>query len=300
MVLSLQILKYFIVMTQKISQKKVFKIQKRILYVAKFLEAISPKAAARFSFLLFTKPVKFKRPRREGKMYHESQKEMLAIPSLGKKVRVYEYGSSEEKILLIHGWSGRGTQLFSIAEHFLKKGLMCISFDGTAHGESDGKMSNMTEFIKIICEINRQYGPFKYAVGHSLGGMALLNAVKEGFSIEKAALVSSGNSIKGITKQFISRLGLKNKVAVLLKKELDKKLGDDSEKLSAYMAAKEVKIPVLVVHDRDDQDVKVACAHDIVQYLSKGEVYITEGLGHRRILYDNKVIQKIDQFFSKD
>lgn len=287
-------------MTQKTSHKKVFKIPKRILYIAKFLEVISPKAAARFSFLLFTRPVKFKRPRREQQMYDESQKEMLAIPSLGKKVRLYQYGASGEKILLIHGWSGRGTQLFSVAEHYLKQGLMSISFDGTAHGESEGKISNMTEFIKIIHEIERQYGPFKYAVGHSLGGMALLNAVREGFSIEKAALVSSGNSIVGITKQFIKRLGLKEKVAILLKKELDRKLGDDSEKLSAYMAAKEVMIPVLVVHDTEDQDVKVACAHDIAQYLSKGEVYITDGLGHRRILYDANVIQKIDQFFSKN
>lgn len=287
-------------MKQKISQKKVFKIPNWIIHVGKILQFFSRKLAAKFTFYLFMKPVKFKRPGREQMMYDKSLKEMLAIPSLGKKVRVYQYGSSAEKILLVHGWSGRGTQLFSIADYFLGKGLMSISFDGTAHGESEGKMSNMTEFIKIILEIDRQYGPFKYAVGHSLGGMALLNAVREGFSIEKGALVSSGNSIEGITKQFISRLGLKEKVAIFLKKELDKKLGDDSEKLSAYMAAKEVDIPVLVVHDTDDQDVKVACAHNIVQYLSKGEVYITEGLGHRRILNDTKVIKKIDQFFSKN
>jgi hypothetical protein len=33
----------------------------------------------------------------------------LHIPTINKSVVVYQYGQSDKKILLVHGWSGRGT-----------------------------------------------------------------------------------------------------------------------------------------------------------------------------------------------
>jgi alpha-beta hydrolase superfamily lysophospholipase len=63
----------------------------------------------------------------------------------------------EKKILLIHGWSGRGTQLCSIADCFVKKGYTTISFDAPAHGKSPGKTSDMTEFIATILELERKF-----------------------------------------------------------------------------------------------------------------------------------------------
>jgi alpha-beta hydrolase superfamily lysophospholipase len=51
-----------------------------------------------------------------------------------------------KKILLVHGWSGRGTQLFKIADELLKQGYSTISFDAPAHGKSPGK-TIMVDFI---------------------------------------------------------------------------------------------------------------------------------------------------------
>ncbi len=278
---------------------KVFKIPKYILYTGKLLQSFSPYRAMRFVFVLFKTPFKFKRPSREDKMYSESEKEMLLIPDLQKHIRVYSYGSAKKKILLIHGWAGRGTQLYKIAESFVEKGYMIISFDATAHGESEGKSSSMLEFISSIFEIERKYGPFDFAIGHSLGGMALLNSVKEGFGVKKIAIIGSGNSITAICKQFVSRLGLKQEVAVLLKDHMDKVLGQDAEDLSGYVAARSVKIATLVVHDTEDYDVPVNCAYDVRQNLVNSELMITEGLGHRRILSDAKVINRLIAFFEK-
>jgi pimeloyl-ACP methyl ester carboxylesterase len=80
---------------------------------------------------------------------------------------------------------------------------------------------------------------------------------------------------------------------------MDKVLGMDSELLSANVAAKEVLIPTLVVHDKQDEDVPVSCAHNIRQSLKNGELLITDGLGHRRILIDTKVIDQIIHFLEK-
>jgi pimeloyl-ACP methyl ester carboxylesterase len=283
---------------QKVNHK-VFSIPKNILFSGKLLAFISPKLAANFAFKLFMTPFKFKRPNKEDLMYNNSSRTMLLIPELNKKIQVYQYGKSNKRVLLIHGWAGRGTQLFKIAESFIEKGYETISFDATGHGESEGKTSAMPEFVASVFELEKVFGPFDFSIGHSLGGMALLNAVKKGFNVRKIAIVGSGNSITAICNQFISRLGLKQEIATLLKMKMDKVLGYDSEELSAYVAAKSVKIPTLVLHDTEDNDVPVSCAYDIRQNLVNSEIKITNGLGHRRILTDTEVITKMISFFNK-
>ncbi len=279
--------------------QKVFQIPKRILLTGKVLQFVSPKLATRFVMKLFRTPFNFKRPRREQKMYSDFHKEKLWIPGLDKNIQVYEKGQGSKKVLLIHGWAGRGTQLFKIAETLLDKGYHVYSFDATAHGDSDGETSAMPEYIACIMEIEKQYGCFEYAIGHSLGGMALLHAVKDGFDVQKIVTIGAGDSITDICNQFVNRLGLKPKIAYLLKNRMDDMLGMDSELLSANIAAKAVSIPTLVIHDTDDDDVPVSSAEQIRQRLTNGALFITQGLGHRRILIDPKVIEKILQFFNK-
>jgi hypothetical protein len=43
------------------------------------------------------------------------------IPEIKKEIVVYEYGYSQKKVL-VHGWSGEGTQLFKIADELVNKG----------------------------------------------------------------------------------------------------------------------------------------------------------------------------------
>ena len=99
------------------------------------------------------------------------------------------YGYSKKKVLLVHGWAGRSTQLFMIADRLLEKGYMVISFDGPSHGKSEGKTTAMPEFLDTIKVIDKQFGPFEAAIGHSFGGMSLYNSVADGFSIK--SLVTS-------------------------------------------------------------------------------------------------------------
>lgn len=277
--------------------QKVFAIPKSIVYTGQTLAFVSPKLATDFAYKLFMTPYKFPRPKREQKMYDKAEKQRLFIPELHKEIQLYHCGTGEKKVLLIHGWAGRGTQLHAMAESFSEKGFHTISFDGTAHGDSQGKTSAMTEFISCIHEIDKQLGPFEFAVGHSLGGMALLNAVKNGFRVKKIATAGCGDSINDICHLFVKRLGMKPSIGDKLKKKLDKILGGDAEELSANVAAKSIKIPVLVMHDIQDEDVPLHCAKDICNNLPVHELYITEGLGHRKILWDKRVLEKMSSFF---
>ena len=271
-------------------------VPKFIVLIGRFLYRISPTLAEKFARKLFITPIKHKIPKREFQMEATSQQTKLFVPTINKEIVVYAYGNSSKKILLVHGWSGRGTQLVKIADALLENEYSVISFDAPAHGKSGTKTTLMLEFIESILEVEKHYGPFEFAVGHSLGGMSILNAVKKGLQIKKAVVIGSGNSVINIVNTFIEKIGLPNGVAILMKNNFEKKYHFEMESFSAYVAAKDVKIPVLVIHDTDDEDIPVSEAYHLAEHLSDKELLITNQLGHRKILGDSKVIQKIVEF----
>jgi dipeptidyl aminopeptidase/acylaminoacyl peptidase len=83
-----------------------------------------------------------------------------------------------------------------------------------------------------------------------------------------------------------------------MKAHFEKKNGVEMESYSASFAAKSVEIPVLIIHDEHDDEIAVKAAHNIHRNLKKGEILITEKLGHRKILGDKKVIETMLNFIS--
>ncbi|WP_244165449.1 alpha/beta fold hydrolase [Flavobacterium phragmitis] len=229
-------------------------------------------------------------------MDSKSSKQLLYVPVINKNIYVYHYGQSERKVLLVHGWSGRGTQLFKIADELLKQGYSTISFDAPAHGKSEGSNTIMSEFIASILEIEKQFGFFEIAIGHSLGGMSVLNAIKDGLKVKKAVIIGSGDIVQDILDEFISKLKLDMEYSERLRIFFEDKYQVKMDDFSAYRAAQKIKIPVLVIHDNDDPEVLVKAGTHIYQNLENGFLYLTDGLGHRKILGNQNVIKKILEF----
>ena len=279
-----------------INSPKPLAIPKIILLISTFLSSISTRAVTLFAAKLFTTPIKHKVPKRELAMDSTSKQQLIPIPAINKSIMVYEYGNSTKKVLLVHGWSGRGTQLFKIADTLLKEGYATISFDAPAHGKSPGNSTIMIEFIASIFELERQFGPFEIAIGHSLGGMAVLNAAKSGLEVQKIAVIGSGDIVQDILDNFISRLQLKPIISQKLRNYFETKYGEAMDNYSAYKAASTLEIPVLVIHDKNDLEVPVEAGMHIYQHVKNGDLMLTEGLGHRKILGDALVIKKVIEF----
>lgn len=271
-------------------------VPKTILIVSQILAAISTKLVTYYAAKLFTTPIKHKVPKREMEMDYHTQQSLVFVPIIQKSIMVYEYGESLKKVLLVHGWSGRGTQLFKIADAFLKEGYSTISFDAPAHGKSPGNSTIMVDFIESILELEKLYGPFEVAVGHSLGGMSVLNAAKLGLNVNKIAVIGSGNVVQNILDDFVKKLQLKPFISQKLRDYFEKKHGEVMDSYSAFKAAATLDIPILVVHDENDFDVPLKEGIHIYDHTKNGELIITQGLGHRKILGDTKVIEKLIQF----
>ena len=271
-------------------------IPKFIIKTGQFLNLISTKAVVLYAAKLFTTPIKHRIPKRELEMDTNSIQQLIPVPSINKSIMVYQYGKSDKKVLLVHGWSGRGTQLFKIADALLKEGYATVSFDAPAHGKSPGNSSIMLEFIASIFELEKQYGPFEVAIGHSLGGMAVLNAAKSGFKTDKIIVIGSGDIVHDIIDDFIKKLQLKPEISLKLRAHFENKYNEAMDNYSAFKAAEAIEKPILVVHDENDYEVPVKAGINIHQHVKNGELMITKGLGHRKILGDANVIHKIIEF----
>ena len=95
---------------------------------------------------------------------------------------------------------------------------------------------------------------------------------------------------------FVGKLKLKPEVSDWMENQFNQKYDQTMNSFSAYIAAKEIEIPVLVIHDKNDEEVPVNCAVHIHQNLKNGQLMLTEGLGHRKIIGNSAVIDRVIQF----
>ncbi len=273
-----------------------FEIPALVLLAGKVLQFLSRDAATKFVARLFATPMKFNAPERELMMRESAKKERIKLSSADKELQVYVYGYSKTRVLLVHGWAGRGTQLYHLADKILENKMMVVSFDGPAHGLSEGKRTNMIEFIDAVRLIEKKYGPFHAAVGHSFGGMSLINAVAGGLKVNKLVTVGADNSIPEIFDYFVKKMELKPDIARRLQVLFEKKHNMRLDHFTSEHQAARIKIPVLIIHDSEDRFVRVSSAVSIRQKLQNGELLITHGLGHHKIFKSPVVVQRIIEF----
>ena len=176
---------------------------------------------------------------------------------------------------------------------------MTLGFDAPAHGNSPGKTTMMLEFIATIKVLEEKYGPFEIAIGHSLGGTAVLNSISKFLMVKKAIVIGSGNRITHIIEDFVCKMELSPNLVLKIKKYFFKKFGEEMDAYSSDYAAENINIPVLVIHDTEDFHVPVSSAFKIREKLKNGQLLITNKLGHTRILKDNFVISRMIDFIIK-
>lgn len=276
------------------------KIPAILKFLMKVSYFISPKLALLLASRLFTTPISFNTPLRERGMEESAQKKKLFVHSIQKNIHVLSYGFSDKKVLLAHGWAGRSTQLFMIANKLLEKGYMVISFDAPAHGNSSGKTTNLLEYVETIKSINEIYGPFEAAIGHSFGSMAIMNSQSEFPKFKTIVTIGSGDKVSEILINFSNSLGLNKNFGNQLISFFNKKWKINIDEFNTSVVANNIQIPALVVHDAIDGDVSVSCAVNIRQNLNNGKLFITNSLGHTKILRDKNVTNRIVKFITEN
>jgi len=269
-----------------------------LIWLGRLLQKVSKSLAAAYSRFFFMTPRRYHPPKVEQQWMALAKQWKMEIKGINKTVCIYRWGDPRARpILLVHGWSGRATQFVSMGKTLLDQGYQILAFDAPAHGCSPGRKTLMFDFIEIINTLANQFGPFHAIVGHSLGGIAALNAVGN-FKVPTNYLVTIGipDSIERIFYRFTRLLGLHDDIAQINIDYLERIYNVDIHHLSGSFIASRLQIPALIVHDYDDREVPYTEALSIANSSSHCQLLLTHGLGHRRILHDKEVIRQIIKF----
>ena len=268
---------------------------------SKILCILSPRLAARWAYMLFFIPIGLPRPSSELPYYESATRS--SINYNGKMVALYIWGEGEKTIILVHGWGSRGTRMGHLAEPFNKRGYRVVAFDAPAHGDSEGKKTNLFEVSEIINLIYEKFEPVHAVIGHSFGGMALTNAVhRNDLNVSKVAVIASPFSMDYIVESFRKIMNINSKVTKIMVERIQKRfleqLNLDVFSLSLESFASSFKTPILIIHDVEDRDIAYEQGKEYAENFPNAEFISTTGLGHRRILRDPGIIDKLIEFIT--
>lgn len=258
---------------------------------------IAPRLAGRLAYRLWFTPTRFKTPVSEKSALESADIKHVQINH--HNIATYRWGQTGPSVLLVHGWSGRGTQMGSFVEPLLEAGYRVISFDAPAHGKSSGKQTNLYEVADTLLALQQHYGLFDAVVTHSFGGPCIALAIQGGFETKRLVSISPPANTLGLVEKFASTLRIPAKAASNLTQRIETTFGETIwEDISMVNTVKELKIPGLLIHDSDDGDIPWQEGHAVAQAWDKARFIKTSGLGHRRILRDATVIKSSVRFIS--
>jgi esterase/lipase len=262
------------------------------------VEAISSVLAARWFQHLFFTPIRYRSPEKEVEIARHAQQHQLLVGD--KHIQIYSWGEGVP-VLMVHGWAGRGTQFRKFVEPFTEQGFKVIAIDGPAHGKSEGTKTEIMEFARVIESVYRQEKAVAI-IAHSFGGVASLYAMAYN-GLQNKVLINIASPTIGeeIIKSFLKALKASERIGKLFREFILKQTGKRFEDFSALEIVRHIphEFDFLLVYDEDDEEVTMAHAHAIKKVYPQANLFQTKGLGHNRILKEDKVINRCVTFIQQ-
>jgi len=270
------------------------------------LSRVSPEGAAVVAERVFLTPQRHARPVAEQAVLARARR--LTLPTRYGELAAWEWGPEEPvrfasspvfdmpRVLLVHGWAGRGAQLGALVEPLTALGFRVLAFDAPAHGDSPGERSSLFHFAEAVACAAEAFGPFHAIVTHSMGGPATLWASRLGPLAARLVLIAPPIDLRDFTRTMARTLGLPEDVRSRVDRRLGVRFGVPIEEARVERLASEMSGPLLVVHDEHDEDVPIACGEAIARAWPGAELVRTRGLGHRRILRDEETLRTVVGF----
>lgn len=262
---------------------------------------VMPAIVGRWSYRLWFMTRRNPAPKREQKWLASARTERIRIND--HEVMTYHWaddknGPDVPLVMMLHGWGGRGSQMGAFAAPLLQAGFRVMAFDNHAHGQTDGKASTIFIQSEIQRALVDKLGPVHALVCHSFGGMVSAYSLNQGMQANKVVCISSPSRFEYLLERFSLVLNLPSGIQRYMMKRFDQDFGEGlSERVSATSTSRQLgAIPALLIHDEEDYDVPISEAEYLQASWPNAELLRTRGLGHRRILYNDEVIEKTVKF----
>lgn len=260
------------------------------------LGAVFPRILERKVALRFATP----RPRRRdttGDFSSLSYAHVLGSSSDPQEMAVWVRGQGPS-ILLVHGWEGTHMDMGPIAAELVARGFRVVIPDLPAHGSSRGRCAPITLLAHSIKVLAEAHGPFVGCVAHSLGGAAVVLAMKDGFNPERAVFLGCPSRAEDYLRSQMRRAYVDERHYAGAAESYRQMFGADVNSLDVAADAQALRIPALFIHDADDRRVPISDARRNAAAWPQSRLLALRGFGHRGILKSPEAIQTTGRFLS--
>src|SRR5262245_51483253 len=271
-------------------------VQRRLHGFFALLQSVSPSLAGGLALLMFMTPPRRKIDPADAPIIALAKRATMRCG--GDRFTVWHWEHPGPTVVLLHGWGSHAARFADFVAPLRAAGFSVIGIDAPAHGTSPGRFSDLTRFRDSLAEVLRAHEPIHAVIGHSLGGGAVLTVLAEtaDHHPKKICLFGVPSDMDYILESFAMMLGLKPPALRNLRARFLRKFGRPASAISVAVAAPKVRIPVLVVHDEDDNVAPIAQATKMAEAISGAELWTTRGFGHSGALRDPATIQRVIEF----
>ena len=263
-----------------------------------------PSLALISSHRLFHHPTKTKKSNTNEKPLPKAKKFTIQLYE-DTTLQVYRWGDKNHPIVvLVHGWS---TSTIKSMSHFidllLKHNYQVISYDAIRHGQSNGRLSDLASWSDSVQAILNYVGEVECIIAHSFGCAAVTVTSNLGLRTKKLVFIAPIHNVNTILKRFGEQLGVPSHI---LEKMKDYTWQYNKQRFEIYgkdledIFHSKFHVPTLIFHDNEDKEVNIENAKELCQKWPWTVLKETHGLGHRRILYDEKVVEKTIEFIQNE
>ena len=210
----------------------------------------------------------------------------------GETIVTYVWGDTavQPYVLLAHGWSSFGLRYLRWIESLRALGLAVVSFDQPGHGRSSGQLCTLPDFVATIRALGQHYGNAALAIGHSLGGAALVLAQSEQWQARRLILIAPAADMEAAAGRFLRFVRLGEHLHQSFFAWLHERTGIHVRDLQVHLHLPTLGQAGLIVHDLDDRDVPWEEGERYARYWTGARLLTTQGLGHHKVLDAPEVI----------
>ena len=221
------------------------------------------------------------------------------IPFDGGELAVTTWGNNGPAVLLMHGWGGARAQMTGFVAPLLFAGYRVVAYDQPAHGESDGKMTNILEIAPTMDLIREKEDDFDAIIAHSFGTLITSHALVNRNFPPPSKLVYFGafNWLLDSLPRFQIAADLPDEAINGLRDMIYENFGKGIlDAIVNESLVPHIDIPVLMFHDVTDNVTPVEDSRAIARAWKNARYVETNGLGHRGALQSKEIHEQVVRF----